>query len=54
MAKRFFQRKINVAWRLKEDENWYGANVPDSLMGVEKIRVDSNDYITPQRASVMP
>lgn len=43
-----------VTWKLKEDEHWYGANVPDSLLGIEKIRVDSNSYLTPQRASVMP
>ena len=43
-----------ATWKLKEDEHWYGANVPDSLLGIEKVRVDSNNYITVQRAFVMP
>jgi len=42
----------NVTWKLKEDEHWYGANVPDSLVRV--LRVDTMKYITSQRASVMP
>lgn len=42
----------NVTWKLREDEHWYGANVPDSLVGLS--RVDTIKYITGQRASVMP
>ena len=43
-----------ATWKLREDEHWYGANVPDSLLRIEKIRVDSNNYLTGQKASVMP
>jgi hypothetical protein len=29
----------DVIWKLREDEHWYGANVPDSLIGMNTIHV---------------
>jgi hypothetical protein len=43
-----------VTWKLKEDEHWYGANVPDHLVGMDKLRYDTIQYIAVHRASVMP
>ena len=46
-----------VTWKQKEDDHWYGANVPDSLISVEKFTFGTDtarrDWIT-QKASVMP
>jgi len=46
-----------VTWKQKEDEHWYGGNVPDSLLSVEKFTFGADtarrDWIT-QKASVMP
>ncbi|HVU54751.1 MAG TPA: cytochrome P460 family protein [Puia sp.] len=47
-------RLANVTWRQGEDEHWYGANIPDSLIGVKMLYVDTMKYLTPPRASVMP
>jgi cytochrome c553 len=46
-----------VTWKQKEDEHWYGANVPDSLISVERFTIGADtarrDWVT-QKASVMP
>jgi hypothetical protein len=31
-----------VTWKQKEDEHWYGANVPDSLVSVDKLTFDKD------------
>ncbi|MBN9384001.1 MAG: heme-binding domain-containing protein [Chitinophagaceae bacterium] len=48
-----------VTWRQKEDEHWYGANIPASIQSVETVKygIDPEDrwkYMTGLRASVMP
>jgi len=46
-----------VTWKQREDEHWYGGNIPDSLLSVEKFTFGVGG--TPpawvnQKASVMP
>ncbi len=36
-----------VTWKQREDEHWYGANVPDSIISIKKVTAGV-------RASVMP
>ena len=45
-----------VRWRQREDEHWYGANVPDSIISIEKVsigpkgtRADCRTYVGPTR-----
>jgi hypothetical protein len=53
-----------VTWAQKEDDHWYGANVPDSIVSIERFK--SGDvpgarltqeriaYLTGLKASVTP
>lgn len=45
----------DVTWRQREDEHWYGANIPDSLVEVNMQRIGAEMApLAAQRASVMP